>query len=239
MNVSMPLLFAHSGDITQEEMDILRKFNKHIVVTVESEMHFGLDHQNTDFILDQGSMGLDGSNTFSGDMLTQLRIYLQFVRSKRYQVVLDEGEIPFNNPMSVEQVFLLGTRNGGLALNRPDIGVLQAGAVADIVVFDTDRMGLLGWQNPIATVVLHANQGDIDTVIVGGVVRKEQKKLTNPPSSELKQAFLQRQKQFLASYYETNFTEFKIGLYGALGVNYSNEPILEDVDVVRGTGTGY
>jgi len=75
------------------------------------------------------------------------------------------------------QVFLLATRNGGLSLRRPDIGVIKVGAKADILVFDGSSPSLAGFEDPIAAVVLHANVGDIKHVIVDGEFRKRNGKL--------------------------------------------------------------
>ena len=74
--------------------------------------------------------------------------------------------------MSVVDAFLLATRQGGRALHRDDIGVLKVGAKADIVCFNGESPNMLGWTNAVAAVVLHANIGDIEHVMVGGQFRK-------------------------------------------------------------------
>ena len=79
--------------------------------------------------------------------------------------------------MSVEDAFLLATRQGGRAVRRDDIGVLKVGAKADIVVFAGDSPNMLGWIDPIAAVILHANAGDIKHVLVGGEFRKREGQL--------------------------------------------------------------
>jgi len=80
--------------------------------------------------------------------------------------------------MSVNQAFLLATRNGGLALRRPDLGIIAVGAKADVVVFNGDSPGMLGWVDPVAAVILHSNVGDVEVVIVDGKVVKRDGKLT-------------------------------------------------------------
>jgi cytosine/adenosine deaminase-related metal-dependent hydrolase len=125
----------------------------------------------------QASLGVDTAFTFSGDMLSQARLWLQTVRNTNYRKTLDAGLIPNQNPMRVEQAFLLATRQGGLALRRPDIGVLQVGAKADIVIFDGDSPNMLGWSDPVAAVILHANAGDVQHVLVDGQFRKRDFKL--------------------------------------------------------------
>jgi cytosine/adenosine deaminase-related metal-dependent hydrolase len=79
--------------------------------------------------------------------------------------------------MKVEQAFLLATRQGGLALRRPDIGVLQVRAKADIVVFNGDSPNMLGWSNPVAAAMLYTNSGDMQHVLVDDQFRKRDFKL--------------------------------------------------------------
>ena len=95
--------------------------------------------------------------------------------------------------MTVEQGFLLATRQGGRALRRSDIGVLQVGAKADIVVINGDSPSMLGWSDPIAAVMLHANSSDIEHVLVEGQFRKRDFKLVNLKLSwsEVRDRFLQ------------------------------------------------
>jgi cytosine/adenosine deaminase-related metal-dependent hydrolase len=111
---------------------------------------------------------VDTNYTFSADMMTQSRIWLQSVRNVSYNNALDKGKIPRQNPMTVEDAFLLATRQGALAVRRDDIGVLKVGAKADIVCFDGGAPNMAGWTDPVAAVILHANAGDVRDVLVNG-----------------------------------------------------------------------
>ena len=140
-------------------------------------MHYGHGQLTSRKVQDHASLGIDTAWTFSGDILTQARIWLQSNRLDRYGTVLEQGKIPGNSAMDVESAFLLATRQGGLALRRDDIGVLRVGAKADIVIFDGESPNMVGWRDAVAAVVLHANVGDIEGVIVGGEWRKRDRKL--------------------------------------------------------------
>ena len=131
-------------------------------------MHYGHTNPHSHLIQDQCALGVDTHFTFSTDILTQARIWLQSARCRMYNSVLDTWRIPRNNPMSVNQAFLLATRHGALALRRPDLGVLATGAKADLVVWNGRSPSLLGWTDPVAAIILHANVGDIDHVLVDG-----------------------------------------------------------------------
>jgi cytosine/adenosine deaminase-related metal-dependent hydrolase len=124
--------------------------------------------------------------------LSQARLWLQTVRLTKFHETLEKGKLPRETPFSVEQGFLMATRQGGLALKRPDIGVLQVGAKADIVVFNGDSPSMLGWSDAVAAVMLHANTGDIEHVLVDGEFRKRDFKLVNLKTewSQVKDRFL-------------------------------------------------
>jgi cytosine/adenosine deaminase-related metal-dependent hydrolase len=173
-------------------MRILRENNLHISITPESEFHYSHCQNTGRSISDQASLGIDTNFTFSGDMITQARMWLQSARHANYQQTLKSGFLPKQTPMSVEQAFLLATRQGARALRRQDIGVLTIGAKADIAIFNGESPSMLGWRDPVAAVILHANASDIEHVIVGGEFRKRDYKLVGKKHdwNTVKQRFL-------------------------------------------------
>ena len=175
--LKIPIVFSHGGLLTESDRKALRDHDWNLSVTPESEMHYGHGQQTSRLVQDQASLGVDTNWTFAGDILTQSRLWLQSVRNVSYNNTLDKGLIPRENPMPVEEAFLLATRQGGRAVRRDDIGVLKVGAKADIVVFDGNSPNMVGWIDPVAAVVLHANVGDIEHVLVGGEFRKRDRKL--------------------------------------------------------------
>ncbi|THU87716.1 hypothetical protein K435DRAFT_782353, partial [Dendrothele bispora CBS 962.96] len=60
---------------------------------------------------------------------------------------------------------------------RNDLGVLVEGAKADIVLFDGDSPNMLGWEDPVAAIILHSNVGDVTDVMVDGEWRKREGEL--------------------------------------------------------------
>ena len=87
--------------------------------------------------------------------------------------MLETRRVAVNSPQSVAQAFLLATRHRGLALRRDDLGVISVGAKADIVVWNGNSPALLGWNDLVAAVLLHAIVGDIEYVIVNGKWKKD------------------------------------------------------------------
>lgn len=181
LNTTIPVVFSHATYLTPQDAVLLRQTNQYVSVTPESESHYGHDSVSP-FILDQVSLGIDTHFTFSADLITQARLWLQAVRLKFYREVLQNWNIPSRNPMSVEQAFILATRSGAQGLHRDDLGVVAEGAKADLVVFDGSSPNMLGLADPVAAVILHSNAGDIEHVLVDGEFCKQDFKIISPKS---------------------------------------------------------
>ncbi|KAI2628447.1 amidohydrolase [Hypoxylon sp. NC1633] len=235
LNSSVPVVLSHSSFLTARGAQLLRETNQHISITAESEMHYGHVHQSSHLILDQASLGVDTHFTFSTDILTQARIWLQRVRERLYSfTVADRWLVPDSNPMSVNQAFLLATRKGGLALGRDDLGVIAPNAKADIVVWDGRSPALLGWTDPIAAVILHASVGDIDHVLVDGEFVKRDKKLVIEGYEEVQDRYLAAAGRIQAQLKATPLP----AQIGNFVTGYAYGPVMQ-ADVQRGDGTGY
>ncbi|KAL4793893.1 hypothetical protein BDV19DRAFT_205881 [Aspergillus venezuelensis] len=189
----LPIILSHAPYLTESDQQALREHDLFVSITPESESHYGHGQATGHKISDQACLGLDTVWTFSGDMLSQARLWLQLVRLRKYTKTLDTGRLPNASPMAVEQAFLLATRQGGRALRRNDIGVIKVGAKADLAVFSGDSPNMLGWSDPVAAVVLHANAGEIEHVMVDGEWRKRDFRLVNLPTpwDEVRSRFLE------------------------------------------------
>lgn len=234
LNTTIPVVISHASLITPHGATLMRATDQYISITPESEMHYGHTHPTSHLIADQGSLGVDTHFTFSSDILTQARLWLQSTRARMYTNTLERWEVPNRNPFSVTQAFLLATRNGGLALGRNDIGVIIEGAKADLVVWDGRSPSLLGWADPIAAVILHASVGDIDDVLVDGNFVKRNKKLTINSYAKDVELFLDAAARIQQTLRETPLPP-QVGDWGP-GIPYGNQ---QQIDVQRGEGNGY
>ncbi|KAI0839908.1 amidohydrolase family protein [Hypoxylon sp. FL0890] len=234
LNTDTAVVFSHAMGITPRGARILRSTNQFISITPESEMHYGHSHPNAHMIQDQASLGVDTFMTFSSDLMTQARIWLQRTRSRLYDQVLERWEVPSNNPMSVNQAFLLATRQGGLALRRPDLGVIRVGAKADLVVFNGRSPSMLGWRDPVAAVILHANVGDIEHVLVDGKFRKRNGKLTFDGYNSVVDRLLASAEKIQKAMVDQPDPVLEGRFWG--GCEYGHATV---VKTCRGSGTGY
>ncbi|KAI1473213.1 Metallo-dependent hydrolase [Daldinia caldariorum] len=234
LDTRMAVVFSHATDITATEAKLLRSASQFISITPESEMHYGHGHATAHLVQEQASLGVDTFSTFSTDLLTQARLWLQRTRSRLFDHVLAGWKLPANNPMSANQAFLLATRQGARALRRPDLGVLRPGAKADLVVFDGRSPGMLGWRDPVAAVVLHAGVGDIEHVLVDGKFRKRDGKLTYENYDELAGRFLASAERLQKKAVESPAPVLEGRFWGGCEFGYAPE-----VNISRGSGTGY
>jgi len=190
VGISIPIVFSYASSLTDEGAALLREHNQYISITPESESTNGYARPVTHRIQDQAALGIDTHFTFSSDILTQARLWLQSVRRLLTSAVLETRRVAVNSPQSVAQAFLLATRHRGLALRRDDLGVISVGAKADIVVWNGNSPALLGWNDLVAAVLLHAIVGDIEYVIVNGKWKKKDFKLAVEDYPEIVERFL-------------------------------------------------
>ncbi|KAI1077196.1 amidohydrolase family protein [Whalleya microplaca] len=234
LDVPSAVVFSHGAALTPNGARLLRSTNQYISITPESEMHYGHGHAHAHLAQDQSALGVDTHLTFSSDVLTQTRLWLQRTRSRLYDEVLEHWEVPANNPMSVNQAFQLATRQGGLALRRPDLGVLAVGAKADVVVFDGRSPALLGWVDPVAAVILHAGVGDMVHVLVDGKFQKRDGKLTFPGYEGVVERFLKSAEKIQDALTQNPAPVLEGAMFGISPYGRAVE-----VNAQRGESTGY
>ncbi|KAF4461603.1 amidohydrolase family [Fusarium albosuccineum] len=236
LNTSIPVIFSHGSFITAKGAQLLRETNQFLSITPESEMHYGHLHPHSYILQDQAALGVDTHFTFSTDILTQARIWLQQARYHFFSGVLSDWRIPRRNPMSAVQAFTLATRSGGLAMRRPDLGVLQEGSKADLVVWNAaDSPALLGWADPVAAIMLHASVGDVLDVMVNGQFFKRNGSLQVNNYPEIKEKFLQSAARVQDLYRNLPRPTME-GQFNGGGYSYA-DPLTADTR--RGKGIGY
>lgn len=131
---------------------------------------------------DRASIGVDCHSWGVAGIPGQMRLLLQSARGERGEELTRRGLWTRRVGFAAEQVFNLGTLGGARACGLgEEVGTLRQGFKADIVVFDGETPSMLAAaeEDPVAAVVIHSNPGDIDTVIIDGVVRKEGGKLVD------------------------------------------------------------
>ncbi len=125
--------------------------------------------------LDHGvrpGLSVDNEVSYGTDMFTEMRVVFNIQRAfATYRKVNGDANPP--KPVNVRDVLECATVNGAACAGLLDkCGTLTPGKEADIVMIRTDDINLYPSNNAIGTVVAAADTGNVDTVIIGGVIRK-------------------------------------------------------------------
>ena len=176
------LVISHGNGFSQDQADLCVKNGIHVVSTPSTELQVGLgrpvcfdDNLRANSCLG-GDCHSNGGHSIPGEM----RLGLQAERAMRNQKIIDKGKVIKSVHRTIEQAYNLGTIQGARAVGMEDkIGSIKAGKLADLVLFDAESPAMLcaAQTDPVTAVVLFSTPGDIDTVIVDGIIRKSGGKL--------------------------------------------------------------
>lgn len=176
------ILLSHATNLTSSDIQKLNQAKAWISTTPDTELQMG--HGNIvcfqDGCPEISSLGIDCHINNSADMVSQMRLAFQHERSKRNEKVIADGKNVRSLDLFVQDVFRLGTIKGARAIHMEnEIGSIEVGKRADLVIFDATSSGMLcaSEQDPVAAIVLHSSVRDIDTVIANGCIRKRYGKL--------------------------------------------------------------
>ncbi len=161
------LLLVHCGWATDEELALLRLHDVKVVAAPSSSLHnaYGnLRHGHVPELLEAGvAVGLGSDHASSGivDLCQEM-----FLVAGGYRETREDAAV-----LPPERVLEMATVHGArCALRETEIGALEVGRRADLVLFDTARPEWQPLYNPVANLVYSATGRSVDTVIVDGRV---------------------------------------------------------------------
>ncbi|MFN2425838.1 MAG: amidohydrolase family protein [Candidatus Binatia bacterium] len=175
------MLFVHGSSLTDEELRMMACSGAAVSATPETEMQMGMGFPVAIRARDAGvrsSLGIDIVSNYSGDMFAQMRMCLQASRALENRGYEERGRAPRTIRVTARDVLDLATRAGAEAAGLAGrVGTLEAGKQADVVLIRTDSIHMTPAIDAVGAVVLHANSGDVDTVLVAGQCVKRDGKL--------------------------------------------------------------
>ena len=171
------ILLSHANFALPGTADLLARTGASISSTPGTELQMGWPPlaQRPEY-RGCASIGVDTHSWASGYLPGQMRLLLQYARTERAVELAKQGKWSRRVGLTVEDVFNLGTVGGARSIGMEgEIGQLAVGMRADVIIYGTDSPAMLAAaeENPVAAVVLHSSERDIETVIVDGVIRKE------------------------------------------------------------------
>ncbi len=128
------------------------------------------------------SLGIDVELYCSGQMFREMQAALLFARGKEIRNNVLRGNSHYKTiPVKSREALEWATVNGARAFKLDgQIGTLTPGKKADVVMLRCDDVNMAPVWDPVYSIVEIAGAGNVDTVIIDGVVRKKDGKLTFP-----------------------------------------------------------
>jgi 5-methylthioadenosine/S-adenosylhomocysteine deaminase len=124
------------------------------------------------------SLSIDVVTTVPGDMFTQMRCAFGCERVRMLAVAWEANVDAPANMLTARDMLQMATVNGAqVAGLEARTGSLTPGKQADVVVIDATALNVAPLIDPYAAVTLCADVSNVDTVIVGGNVRKRDGRL--------------------------------------------------------------
>jgi cytosine/adenosine deaminase-related metal-dependent hydrolase len=157
---------------------------------------------NSAFIPGEARIGLQSARASRGEVSdgnTNLLLgaYTSLLTSGPKQKFLAQGKSPLSVHYTAEEAFNLSTIRGARAAKMADkVGSIAEGKQADLVIFSGTSPGMIAaaQHDPVAAVILHSSPGDIEHVVIDGVLRKRAGKLIDVDVEEQSQEFVGQQK---------------------------------------------
>jgi cytosine/adenosine deaminase-related metal-dependent hydrolase len=174
-------IYVHAATLTADSYQRIAATGGSISVATESECSAGQGHAPTEQVLQYGipvSLSMDTSVWWSGDMFSAMRATLDADRMSEHMAAHLRGETITHLRLRAQHVVDWTTRGGAHALGRDDLGSLQEGKKADVVLIKNDASPVsFPVLNPYGHVAFQAQRGDVHTVVVDGRVVKHEGQL--------------------------------------------------------------
>lgn len=174
--------YVHSCYFSDEEWDLVAQSRGTISIAPQVEMQMG--HGWPPIVRARAAglrpaLSIDVVTTVPGDMFTEMRCGFAQERWRSNDAVWESEEPLPDDALTARDMLTMATLDGAHVAGLEErTGSLTPGKQADVVVIDGSSPGTAPVIDPVATVVLAADTSNVDTVIVGGEVRKRGGELT-------------------------------------------------------------
>lgn len=167
-----PVLAAHCVHLSEEDMDILQEYNVHVAHNPGSNLKLGSGIAPVPDLLTRGitvGLGTDGAASNNNlDMMEEMRL----------AALLHKGSRMDPTAITAQQALAMATRESAKAVFLDDVGTVEAGKKADLVMIDLQRPHLTPQHDLVAHLVYAAQPSDITMVMVNGQILLEDGQLT-------------------------------------------------------------
>ena len=178
------LTLVHCNNLDSDELDLIARSGTNVSISPDHEMNCGHGLPATKNLVDHGiepGLSIDSTIAVSGDMFSAMRSLLTSTRGAWSDRAYAGGYNIDTWRITTRDVLRFATLRSAAAVGLADqVGSLTPGKKADIVLLKSDPLNLTLLNDPVASIVTTAHPGNVDTVIVGGSVRKRDGRLIDP-----------------------------------------------------------
>ena len=174
-------VYVHAATLKADSYHRIAATGGSISVSTESEQSAGQGYPPTWAIRMHGipvSLSMDTSVWWSGDLFSAMRTTLGADRSREHMEAHAKGDTVTHSSLRAAHVVDWATRGGAHAIGRSDLGSIEVGRKADLVLIKNDASPVsFPLLNPYGHVAFQAQRGDVHTVVVDGRIVKRDGKL--------------------------------------------------------------
>ena len=169
--------FNHAQGWSDQVWQIIKDAGATVNVCPRSDAQYGLGEGVSALqkALDHGllpALSIDNEVSYGTDMFSEMRVAFNVQRAMA-TYLKTRGDAKAPTPISVRKVLECATVGGAACAGLLDkCGTITPGKEADVVLIRTDDLNLYPSNHAVGTVVLAADTRNVDTVIIGGRVRK-------------------------------------------------------------------
>ncbi|NBS57235.1 MAG: cytosine deaminase [Betaproteobacteria bacterium] len=186
---------VHGQTLSDEQLAFMVERGVTFSLTPETEMTQGHGFAITGRLRKLGvqpSLGVDLESAISGDLFGVARAALASQRAMdNADSRATTGKLPETSTIHCREALGWITLEGARMLKMDDrIGSLTPGKQADVILIRADDLNMWPVHDPVTSVVMQANTGNVDTVMVAGEFRKLHGKLLYPQLGRRKEELL-------------------------------------------------
>ena len=176
-------VYVHAATLQQDSYHRIAATGGSVSVSTESEQSAGQGYPPTWQVRRHDipvSLSMDTSVWWSSDLFSAMRSTLGADRAREHLEAHAKGDTVTHVHLRAEHVVDWATRGGARALGRDDLGSLEPGKKADVVLIKNDASPVsFPMLNPYGHVAFQAQRADVHTVVVGGRVVKRDHRLVD------------------------------------------------------------
>ncbi|MCQ0013973.1 amidohydrolase family protein [Actinomadura madurae] len=176
-------VYVHAASLSADSYHRIAATGGSISVSTESEQSAGQGYPPTWLLRAHDipvSLSMDTSVWWSGDLFSAMRTTLGADRCRMHMEAHGSGDTVTHCSLRADQVVDWATRGGARTLGRDDLGSLEPGKKADVVLIKNDDSPVsFPSSTPYGHVAFQAQRGDVHTVVVNGRVVKHAHRLVD------------------------------------------------------------